>query len=423
MLALPIVLLATFASAEPSPAKERVIKLEKGADGHFVVNVKINGVDAGEFLVDTGATSVAIPPAIARKCKVEGPFQRIRLNTANGVAQGLLGTADVGAGGITFPDVDVVIAESGRALLGMSFLSQFDLRTTSSTLELRPLPGGDPVVIADIEPSQIKLAALALPPQIGDARCAYEEAGEVWRCDEHVHEEHDGAASIGATSGLKVRIELYRSAACLTGVRIGVAAEGKSVIVPWGQSLVVADGVKLPSPRASIGRADKGAELSYTLRLGDRCVSEDWLTAHETSWSLPLLVDNKAARVKWMHRWTPTTATESALLETMTQPEFAPRAPEPVKVEGSFPLWTGVGGATSLLVAGAGGAIGAAVASSSKLEVGLISGAVVLGVSAPLLIVGGYLLDTGSEQDEAPPPDPNELIRKKRAAYERQLAN
>ena len=66
--------------------------MQRDRRGHYVVPETVNGVDV-EFLLDTGASDVAIPPAIARRLKLtRGPEVEIR--TASDVIRGYLVTLD-----------------------------------------------------------------------------------------------------------------------------------------------------------------------------------------------------------------------------------------------------------------------------------------------------------------------------------------
>ena len=71
-------------------APELVVQRDRS--GHYVVPGTVNGVEV-EFLLDTGATNVAIPPALAERLNLRrGPEVEIR--TASDIIPGYLVTLD-----------------------------------------------------------------------------------------------------------------------------------------------------------------------------------------------------------------------------------------------------------------------------------------------------------------------------------------
>ena len=115
------------------------IQLKANRRGHYVTNGQINGHDL-VFLLDTGATGVAVPDAIARELGlVRG--QQLQMHTANGVSVGYRTVLDtVSIGPLVRRDVAGVIAPgfvSDEILLGMSFLRHLNLQQADGTLTLR----------------------------------------------------------------------------------------------------------------------------------------------------------------------------------------------------------------------------------------------------------------------------------------------
>lgn len=120
------------------------VVLQRNRQGHYVVTARVNGQDV-ETLLDTGATRVSVPEALARRLQLpRGPgFPAM---TANGVVTGydtVLDSVQVGA--ITLHRVAAaIIPGSGVAqdqvLLGMSFLKRLDFSQQGDKLVLRP-PG------------------------------------------------------------------------------------------------------------------------------------------------------------------------------------------------------------------------------------------------------------------------------------------
>jgi clan AA aspartic protease (TIGR02281 family) len=106
----------------------------------------INGVE-GNFIVDTGASFVTLSRAFAEKVKAT-PIATgaIKLQTANGAVSSPLATAaTIVLGSVSASTVPLVVVEKPAGdgvdgLLGMSFLSRFDLIMTSKQIELRAKP-------------------------------------------------------------------------------------------------------------------------------------------------------------------------------------------------------------------------------------------------------------------------------------------
>lgn len=118
-------------------AKEVV--LESNRQAHYVVTGAINGSEV-EFLVDTGATAVAIPGDVAERLSLRrGP--PVPTMTANGRVTTYLTRLDsVRIGEIELRNVEATIAPQMRGievLLGMSFLARLDLIQSQGQLILR----------------------------------------------------------------------------------------------------------------------------------------------------------------------------------------------------------------------------------------------------------------------------------------------
>lgn len=121
----------------------REIVLAAGPGGHFVGQGSING-RAVQFMVDTGATSVAISQAEADRIGLEfRNGRRAMSSTANGtVPVHLLTLSAVRLGEVTVANVPAVVlpATMPYVLLGNSFLGRFQMRRDNDTmrLELKP---------------------------------------------------------------------------------------------------------------------------------------------------------------------------------------------------------------------------------------------------------------------------------------------
>ena len=117
----------------------REIKLKRNRSGHFIMNGLINHYPV-VFLVDTGATQVAIPMSIAKQLslKIMGEYQ---VSTAAGYAKALrTRLQSVGVGNIELKNVSASVIPSmtgNEVLLGMSFLKQFDMIFEGKYLTIR----------------------------------------------------------------------------------------------------------------------------------------------------------------------------------------------------------------------------------------------------------------------------------------------
>jgi aspartyl protease family protein len=112
------------------------IELKRAPDGHFHWPGHVNGV-AVEFLVDTGATSTALPLALAQRAglTLEGG---LRSSTAGGIVDGRLARADVSLqGGVTAERLRVAVLPQLEApLLGMDVISKLRLSQSDGVLTL-----------------------------------------------------------------------------------------------------------------------------------------------------------------------------------------------------------------------------------------------------------------------------------------------
>jgi len=113
----------------------------------IIVSASINGVQ-GRFVLDTGATFVALKRSFAQRAKVEvDDGSSLRLNTANGIAEARRGHAKtVTLKRLSAQNVALVVQTDDRAtygdkvdgLLGMSFLSRFDMTIDAKAVRLKP---------------------------------------------------------------------------------------------------------------------------------------------------------------------------------------------------------------------------------------------------------------------------------------------
>jgi aspartyl protease family protein len=114
--------------------------LSADARGQFFTMGSINGGSV-RFLVDTGATFVALPAAEATRLGIDYlRGQRGRIQTANGLATAYRVKLDtVRIGDIAVDNVDAVVSENnamGVVLLGMSFLNRMEMQRDGQNMTL-----------------------------------------------------------------------------------------------------------------------------------------------------------------------------------------------------------------------------------------------------------------------------------------------
>jgi aspartyl protease family protein len=113
------------------------IELRRAPDGHFHWPGTLNGA-AVDFLVDTGATSTAIPRALAERLGLRSEG-RVQSATAGGVVIGSLARVDLALEG--GPRVErlrvAVLPQLEAPLLGMDVLSKMHFTLSDGVLRLQ----------------------------------------------------------------------------------------------------------------------------------------------------------------------------------------------------------------------------------------------------------------------------------------------
>lgn len=129
-----------FGGGAASGSAAGSVTLSPDARGHYMTLGQVNGGTV-QFLVDTGATLIALPGTEARRLGINYlGGQRGYTETANGKAAAYRIRLDtVKVGDITLYGVDAVVMEGDGlkvALLGMSFLNRTEMKRDGQTLTL-----------------------------------------------------------------------------------------------------------------------------------------------------------------------------------------------------------------------------------------------------------------------------------------------
>ncbi|RAK66617.1 TIGR02281 family clan AA aspartic protease [Phenylobacterium kunshanense] len=129
-----------FAAGSPKPGSGAVAK---GPDGHFWADAEVNGRPV-RFLVDTGATAVALTPRDAERLGIDVAALKPGYNvtTVGGSARASAVTlASVSVNGAKLENVQALVVSEGLdvSLLGMSYLGRLTrFEATRDTLRFEP---------------------------------------------------------------------------------------------------------------------------------------------------------------------------------------------------------------------------------------------------------------------------------------------
>jgi aspartyl protease family protein len=126
-------------STQASPSDRQSVTLAADRAGHFVTDGQVNGGTV-RFLVDTGASAIALPATDARRLGIDYRKGRPGVTqTAGGPVPIYVVRLDtVRVGGIELQAVDAIVIEQGLnvALLGMTFLNRVEMKRDSHTMTL-----------------------------------------------------------------------------------------------------------------------------------------------------------------------------------------------------------------------------------------------------------------------------------------------
>ena len=131
----------------PLPAIERRSEIRIPADhnAQFWVSATVNGNVPVRFLIDTGASDVMIPKALARQL---GMLRGLKFTAPHSTANGLTNDAparlkSLEVAGIAMRDfeIDVSGGKLELSLLGMTFLKSFDITILDGVMVLTPKAG------------------------------------------------------------------------------------------------------------------------------------------------------------------------------------------------------------------------------------------------------------------------------------------
>jgi aspartyl protease family protein len=131
---------AASVAGNAGPISNNPVSLYADSRGHFTGNLSINGATL-KYLVDTGATTVALNSGDAKFAKIDyEKGEKVPVNTANGVVTAYLvklNTLKIGT--IILNNVEAVVNEGGSpevVLLGMSALNKMDMKRDNSIMTL-----------------------------------------------------------------------------------------------------------------------------------------------------------------------------------------------------------------------------------------------------------------------------------------------
>ena len=131
---------AASVAGNAGPINNNPVSLYADSQGHFTGNLSINGASL-KYLVDTGATTVALNSGDAKFAKIDyEKGEKAQASTANGVVEVYvvkINTLKIGT--IILNNVEATVHEGGApdvVLLGMSALNKLDMKRENSIMTL-----------------------------------------------------------------------------------------------------------------------------------------------------------------------------------------------------------------------------------------------------------------------------------------------
>lgn len=127
---------AVEVDADSPDGQNAVLVIGRGRGGHYFIDGAVNDSYLN-FVIDTGATIVALPQAVAARAGVKCK-KLTRMNTGNGIAQGCTAIINkLKFGHFTLHYVNaVVIPNLSQPLLGMNVLKQFRVEQDNGEMRL-----------------------------------------------------------------------------------------------------------------------------------------------------------------------------------------------------------------------------------------------------------------------------------------------
>ena len=122
-------------------AEKSVVRIASTHGGHYVTPGRINGMPV-EFMIDTGATMIAMNYVVAESLGIDYRAGRpIRVNTANGVAQAYeVILSSVSIGNLEVQQIKAAVSSTEFPqviLLGNSYLGKVDMQVDNGVLLLQ----------------------------------------------------------------------------------------------------------------------------------------------------------------------------------------------------------------------------------------------------------------------------------------------
>ncbi len=123
-----------------APEKEQ-IRIARGVGGHYFTPGRINNKKVN-FLVDTGATNVAMSSLVANKLRLDYKSgMPVSISTANGVIRGYrIVLQSVSVGTVKISNVEATVTEGAfpaEILLGNSYLARVEMNVDDGVLVLQ----------------------------------------------------------------------------------------------------------------------------------------------------------------------------------------------------------------------------------------------------------------------------------------------